>query len=443
MRMIITIFALLSSLEIFSQVSYRPAPEPAKNIVRIEYFIDTDPGIGQANSVSINPAQNIQNQQFQVSLDGLAKGIHLLYIRSFDEEGKWSLTSLVLFDNFQLPQYPSSALKPGLSAAEYFIDSDPGIGNGIAIPLSQDTVMQTTFLANLTGLSSGVHQLYVRTKDESGRWSLNNVRLFDNSSIVPYRQAPVPASPVNSIEYYIDNDPGFGMGTPVPFTASNDIVGLNVDIDISGLSEGSHVVYFRSRETPWSLSAYVPLQKGSVLPVSWLYVKAAASDGGGLIQWATGSEFNTEKFIVEFSLDGKQFFTAGEVAAKNNSGGASYTFHHKSSLSGLHYYRIKQVDRDGKFTFSRIVQLLISSEHDQLKLYPNPAREFVYVQIPPGKSLSQVSLLDQQGKVLKVLSGKSLVDRPVSISLRGLSPGAYYIKLFYKDAAIIYPFLKN
>jgi hypothetical protein len=57
--------------------------------------------------------------------------------------------------------------------------------------------------------------------------------------------------------------------------------------------------------------------------------------------------------------------------------------------------------------------------------------------------LSQVSLLDQQGKVLKVLSGKSLEDRPVSISLRGLSPGAYYIKLFYKDAAIIYPFLKN
>ncbi len=152
------------------------------------------------------------------------------------------------------------------------------MGNGTPISVNSDTSLQSNILVNLNGLSTGVHQLYIRTKDDQGRWSLTNIVLFDNTTIDPYRASPAAPGVIRELEYFIDSDPGFGLGTKVSVPASPDIAGLNVDIDISGLNEGEHIIYFRSLEDPWSLSAYFPLQEGSVLPVTWLYVKAVASE---------------------------------------------------------------------------------------------------------------------------------------------------------------------
>ena len=443
MRVILVYFLLLISGRIFSQESYRPAPPPQGKIVRLEYFIDADPGVGMGVNIPITADQNIINKEVQVPFNGLINGIHILYVRSMDEGGRWSQVSSVLFDNFLLPSYPNAPLRPRITDAEYFIDNDPGFGNGTPIAITNDTSLLVSVPVNLNGIVPGVHQIYVRIKDESGKWSLTNISIFDNNTLDPYRDAPSQPGVLTDLEYYMDTDPGFGLGNKISIPASDDITAFAVDIDISGLSEGEHVLYFRSREEQWSLSAYVPVMIGSVLPVSWLYVKAVTNQGSALIQWATAAEKNTEKYIVEYSLDGMQFIEAGELLSKNSSGGSSYSFRHNTDNTGLHYYRIRQVDRDGKFNYSRVVQLFIGAGNNTVKVYPNPVKYVVHVQLQDGQFLNQVVLLDQQGRIVRIIKGAALNNRPVIIQMNDLPPGFYTIKLFLKDAAIIYPIMKN
>lgn len=443
MRMILVYCLLLISGRIFSQESYRPAPPPEGKIVKMEYFIDADPGIGMGVNIPITADQNIINKEVEVPLNGLYNGIHILYVRSMDEEGIWSHVSSFLFDNFLLPSYSNAPSRPLITDAEYFIDNDPGFGNGTPISIPDDTSLHTNVLVNLNGIVPGVHQLYIRTKDESGKWSLTNISIFDNNTIDPYRPAPLGPEVLTDLEYYIDTDPGFGLGRKITIPAAANLAAFSVDIDISGLSEGEHVLYFRSREIPWSLSAYVPVLVGSVLPVSWLYVKATASQENALIEWATTQEVNSEKYIVEYSLDGRKFSEAGEIVSKNQPGGSSYSFRHKTENTGLYYYRIRQVDRDGKFNYSRVVQLFIGTGNNTVKVYPNPVKDMLYVQLQDGQNVNQVILLDQQGRMLKILKGAVLKDRPLIIPMIDLPPGFYTIKLFFKDAVITYPLMKN
>lgn len=442
--MIIVFLVLILTVSLHAQEPYRPAPAPAVPITRLEYFIDSDPGIGNGIPIPITAAANIVNRDIQVSLDGINKGVHMLYVRSMNEQGSWSHLTTFFFDNFNLPSYSTAGSRPRLIACEYFIDSDPGPGNGVPVNITNDTSVNASLLVNLNGLSIGVHQLYVRTKDETGKWSLSNVVVFDNSTIEPYRPAPAALKPISALEYFIDTDPGFGMANSITVPASTDIIAFNADINISGIGEGQHVIYFRSKENPWSLTAYVPLQVGSVLPVTWLYVKAVALPGEALIQWGTGTEINSEKYVIEYSLDGDKFHEAGQVASKDQSNGANYSFTHKTERSGLHYYRIRQVDKDGKMNYSRVVQVFISKTGDEISVYPNPVSEVVNIRWSSGRTINRIQVVDAQGKLIKEVLGALLTDRPVSISLKGLPRGAYYIKLFDKrSAAIIYPVMKN
>jgi hypothetical protein len=440
--MIMIFCFMILTIQMKSQVAYRTAPPPGK-ITRLEYFIDTDPGLGQAINVPLNPSEKVENQQIPISLEEVNNGIHFLYFRSLNEQGNWSLNNSFLFNNFLLPDYSSSGSRPAINAAEYFIDADPGAGKGIPIPLNPDTANQSSFLVDLTELNPGVHQLYVRTKDETGKWSLSNFSLFNNSSVVPYRSAPAPSSPIKALEYFMDTDPGFGMGSKILVPSTSDIASLNVDVDISDLNEGNHVLYFRSLENPWSLSAYTTLQIGSVLPVTWLYVNAVASPGGSLIRWATSAEINSAKFTIQYSMDGSRFIDAGEIPSRNQTGGSTYTYNHSVERSGLYYYRIRQTDKDGKFTFSRVVQLYVNKLNEKPRVYPNPAREVVFVDLEIDRTVKQVCLLDQQGKLLRIVKGAALNERPLGLFIGDLPDGAYYIKVYNDDAAIIYPVMKN
>ena len=95
MQKLVAIFILMCwFLSGFSQV----------NITRVEYFIDTDPGFGNATTISIIPAPNISNNNLVVPLGSISPGLHALFMRSKDANGKWSITSRTFF--YILPEQP-------------------------------------------------------------------------------------------------------------------------------------------------------------------------------------------------------------------------------------------------------------------------------------------------------------------------------------------------
>lgn len=429
--------------ENFLLPAYPTAAAAAGNITAIEYFVDTDPGPGNATAVPVNAA-NIANQQLAVNITGLAKGVHRLYVRSKDAGGKWSLSNFAVFDNNSAPDYPSAPAAAGnIVAMEYFIDTDPGAGNATKIDLNGQDVAGMQVIVNVVGLAQGVHRLYVRSKDVHGKWSLTNLSVFDNSIAQPYPTAPASAPPVGQLEYYFDTDPGFGKGTAVSFTAGTDINNLSVNIPLGGVDPGIHTLYVRSRQNPWSLNAFTEFSYGKPLPLTWLYVRGELVNQQANIAWATAQESKTDKFVIEHSTDGRIFTEAGEVqAAYSSYTTQQYSFVHAGIKSGMNYYRIKQLDVDKQFTYSKVITLLNRQNLAATVMAPNPVSNVLHIVVPAAQQMKKADIVDMNGRVVLSATFQS-AQQVYSIEVSSLPKGNYVVKLYHAASTETFKILKQ
>lgn len=438
-------FCTWQSLPVLGQPDYPSAPTPKVNLGLLEYFYDTDPGAGNGFQVQLPASTDAGSFSFAASLADISSGFHRLYIRSRDENGVWSHTSTVFFDNYIVPAY--SAAPPGsgaLTAVEYFIDTDPGAGNATNLLTEATTTINDQPIAvNVSGLSGGVHRLYIRTKDEHGKWSLTHSGIFDNSLATAYPDAAPAAPPVGAFEYYIDTDPGFGNGTAVVISPGTDLPNLSVNIPLTGIAGGEHTLYIRSRQNPWSLSAYADFTYASVLPVTWLFVKGTIKSGKAVINWATSSESNTSHFTIEHSIDGRHFESIGKMDASGNTQSTrNYTFLHDQLKPGPHTYRIKQTDSDGQFSYSKIIHLFHSQGRDIPFLFPNPATSVLYINGYVNQNVKAVEFFDMTGKfVARKLFSSS--QQSYSIDLSGMKTGIYLVRIVLEGATDTYKIYKQ
>jgi hypothetical protein len=129
-----------------------------------EYFLDTDPGVGNATAISVSPSVDSLTVSAGVTLPvNIIPGNHNLFVRARTQDGKWSH-----YEGKQI------FVKNSIVAAEYFYDKDPGIGNGtpLTVSASPDSVTVNATGLSLACLDSGTHYLFIRTKDAAGNWSL-------------------------------------------------------------------------------------------------------------------------------------------------------------------------------------------------------------------------------------------------------------------------------
>lgn len=421
-----------------------PGPSPTGTITRAEYFFDADPGFGNGTSIAITPGSDLVDVTATLTINGsgLSRGIHFLYLRTMDSDGRWSMTNMRLFENFGTPVYSSVSAPAALITAEYFFDTDPGTGNGNPIALAGTSDESNISVAiSLSGLTPGVHRLYLRTKDASGKWSITNYALFDNAAFIPYpTAAPLPA--IAQAEYYIDTDPGFGNGVPVTVPASNDVSNFSVAVSLTGITQGRHTIYLRSKQNPWSMSAYAEFLVGSTLPVQWLFVKGEVLNDDTRISWATGAEDNTSHFEIEYSKDGVAFSKAGQVAATGNATGSSYSFRHLLPGNGPIWYRIKQWDKDGKFSFSKTILLFIDPVKDKVVLFPNPATNEINLSIPTTAKPVRVVIRDAMARAVyqqQFYPGQQATTVPV----KNWAKGMYYLTVERDDKTEVMKFLKQ
>ncbi|MCH7574689.1 MAG: VCBS repeat-containing protein [Candidatus Marinimicrobia bacterium] len=148
----------------------------------------------------------------------------------------------------------SSAQTQDVVQLEYYFDSDPGFGNGIQVTITSDTLVELSFTADLSSLSGGVHNLFVRAKNDSGLWSLDYQRTFVMGVL-----ASEPKPDITRIEYYFDTDPGYGLGTSLTLIADS-LIDNTYAIDLTNVSGGFHVLYIRAMNEfgMWSLTNTVP-----------------------------------------------------------------------------------------------------------------------------------------------------------------------------------------
>ena len=211
--------------------------------VEVEYFIDTDPGMGQAQRFSVSPDAD-GNVSFSPSTHELQPGQHMLGWRTFRlSEGK-RLYGPTLTHNFIVPRQ-SDTFK--VTYVEYFFDSDPGIGQGmpivVASPGSEVNISDVEI--STAGLAPGIHQIGLRAFGDSG-WGYTVIQEI----YVPVKEADLS---MLSAEYFVDTDPGFGEGTPISITSSHEVTFDGLGLSLNGLSQGRHLLGVRYRGTNgWS-----------------------------------------------------------------------------------------------------------------------------------------------------------------------------------------------
>ena len=234
---------------------YPPAQALPQNIIAAEYHIDIDPGIGNANAVPVTAGINISNIPASINVTGLVNGIHQLVLRTKSNLGVWGISSVRDFlYNFD-PVYTTIPSAQNIIAAEYFIDTDPGFGAATAIAITPGIDLNTVPVSVITaGLSNGIHRLLIRSKNAEGLWSIATIKdfLVDFDFTYP-TPVPLPQNIVRA-EYFIDTDPGFGNATAIAITAGLDITNIVTAVNTTGLSNGTHRLYLRTKnnEGYWS-----------------------------------------------------------------------------------------------------------------------------------------------------------------------------------------------
>jgi hypothetical protein len=214
------------------------------NIAAAEYFFDADPGVGNGTSISVGPPGSTVNFAVPITA-ALSAGFHFLTIRLKDAEGNWSLFEK---RGFYLSTATTNA--SDIVAAEYFFDADPGQGNGTAVSIgtSGPTVNFTAVIP--TALAEGFHFLAIRTMDAEGKWGLFEKRGFYVSTTT------TDAANITVAEYFFDNDPGAGNGTPVTFTTPGSVVTQTFSIPSgAGITPGAHTLALRIKgaDGKWGL----------------------------------------------------------------------------------------------------------------------------------------------------------------------------------------------
>jgi len=286
-------------------------------IVKMEYFFDNDPGYGNGHSVGIIPGSEV-SVGFELQVSNLLPGLHNLFIRSANEAGIWGNTSRKLF-------YYDPATQSDIVQIEYFIDSDPGFGQGQQVGITPGMMVSQAFEINTTNLQPGVHVMYVRAKNEGGVWSVVSAKtfLYERSSMLP---------DIVQMEYFYDTDPGFGLGYPIPLQPSTQIQNA-FTLDISPLSAGNHLVYFRVKDSGghWSLVSHYPINifdtkffvEGLLNPLTGLNSKVR--DGGGAVFPGAISDTLSLVFRDEASPYAPAFVHKGVQLLENGSCKTAYT----------------------------------------------------------------------------------------------------------------------
>lgn len=165
------------------------------------------------------------------------------------------------------------------------------------------------------------------------------------------------------------------------------------------------------------------------VPVEWLSFKAHWSGLHAEINWATAMEVNNDYFIIERSFDGVNFSQLGIVPGSGNSTGiTSYSYTDKNAMlnAGQYvYYRIKQVDYNGDFSYSEIERLELDP-YTSILVYPIPATTVVNVELSKELSMNadlKVFIFNSYGEQLKLIT--KLASREFSIDVESLSSGWY------------------
>lgn len=193
----------------------------------------------------------------------------------------------------------------------------------------------------------------------------------------------------------------------------------------------------------WKISSFqVPL------PLHLLHFSGVLNNNVTHLKWEAEEETNFSHFNIQRSTDGTSFTTIGNVAGAGNSNRNNYAFAdnglHNLSLQKV-FYRLQLMDRDGRFTYSKILQFDMKQKGGMITLFPNPAVQSVnlsFDQLVPGKTV--VTITDMRGLTVRSMTENIAAGRiSLNMDVNTLPAGTYLVSVVHNGGLLQQKFIKQ
>ena len=188
----------------------------------------------------------------------------------------------------------------------------------------------------------------------------------------------------------------------------------------------------------WSLTA---------LPVKLTNFTGVNYNNNNYLQWTAENEINFSKYEIEKSEDGISFKSISAISANTNSS-LTQQYSYTDALvnnNAKSFYRLKQVDNNGKFTYSKIISISNKADKNFFTLFPNPATDKTDAKIYAAKSgAAKIEVLSASGTSINtknILLQKGI--NSISIDVTDISKGVYFLRITNENKTAIQKFVKQ
>ena len=170
------------------------------------------------------------------------------------------------------------------------------------------------------------------------------------------------------------------------------------------------------------------ISENALFPVELLTFEGEVTRSGNMLNWVTARELNSDRFEVERSFDGVNYAKIGEVSASGNSEiPNSYSFLDANPSTGANYYRLQQIDLDGAYSRSTVIQLTLFTP-ETLAIFPNPFTSTLSIELGTITGEANLRLYDVAGRMVMERKWEEGENAQQDLDL-SLSPGVYFYDL--------------
>jgi hypothetical protein len=167
---------------------------------------------------------------------------------------------------------------------------------------------------------------------------------------------------------------------------------------------------------------------GGVLPVTFSSYDVRCIDKGAMLTWTTVSEQNSDRFEIQRSENSVDWTTIEKVTAAGNSSDIR-NYEYLDLKGGLSFYRIRQVDMDGRFIYTNIRRTDCKAGQFDVVLYPVPAKDKLTVVIKADKAVrTDLQITDVLGKVIRSIPTQiTSGNNTINLNVANLPAGQYIL----------------
>lgn len=181
----------------------------------------------------------------------------------------------------------------------------------------------------------------------------------------------------------------------------------------------------------------------SPVPLKLLSFTGTKNKTASLLNWVTANEVNVDRFEIEVSTDGITYRSIGTVGATGNNSTIDqrYTYTDYLPANGVNYYRLKQLEKTGQYTYSNVVTVEFAFGQ-YLRINPNPVREILNITVGDPAANTVFSIYGADGRMLYSQPQQNAA-RSYQLPVNNLPAGAYLLKATIKGQQLVQRFVKE